>query len=131
MSANSATREWIVGAFAVCGAFFIAGLGGSIASDMLGFWHLPGSGFSAALAVVLCTYFAAPSHKFTCACLALAAGAAVAWRLLEPSWYPENYNDLGYQPTHLPVLATYIGGAIGLLVAGLLAYRAKLSRPKA
>ncbi len=114
------SRHWILAALAVLGAFLIAGIAGSAATKALGFWHLPGAGFSAALAVVLSAYFSVPSRRFLCACCAFAIGAAVAWMLLEPSWYPESYGALAYQPTHLPVIATYLGGVAGLVIAGVL-----------
>ena len=58
--------------------------------------------------------------KFTLCGAALVAGALLAWLVLEPSFYPdmERYGALAYQPTHLPVIATYSGGIVGLLVAG-------------
>lgn len=120
-------RQWILAVLAVAGAFFLAGIGGSAATDMLGYWHLPGAGFCAALAVVLTTYFAAPSHKLVLAGCAFLAGALVAWRFLEPSWYPENYEKLAYKDTHLPLIATYVGGVIGLVVVGIVSFSQRLS----
>ena len=105
------------------GAFLVAGIAGSAATEAVGFWHLPGAGFSAALAVVLSSYFAVPSRRFLCACCAFAIGAVVAWMLLEPSWYPESYGARAYQPTHLPLIATYLGGVVGLAAAGVLSLR--------
>jgi len=121
----STPKQWILAFLAVAGAFFLAGLGGSVSADLLGFWHIPGAGFCAALAVVVATYVAAPSFKFTLSGAALAAGALLAWLVLEPSSYPdmERYGALAYQPTHLPVIATYSGGIVGLLVAGALRLR--------
>lgn len=121
----SALKQWTLAILAVLGAFFVAGIAGSFATDILGFWHLPGAGFFAALAVVVTTYFAAPSRKFLFSCGAFAVGAIAAWVLLEPSSYPETsrYGGLAYQPTHLPVAATYIGGIIGLAVVGVLRLR--------
>jgi hypothetical protein len=121
----SALKQWILTVLAVLGAFFVAGIAGSFATDMFGFWHLPGAGFFAALAVVVTTYIAAPSHKFLVTCSAFAVGAIAAWILLEPSSYPETerYEALAYQSTHLPVIATYIGGIVGLAVVGTLRLR--------
>src|SRR5258705_518331 len=59
----SVLKQWTLAMLAVLGAFFVAGISGSIATDALGFWHLPGAGFLAALAAVVTTYFAAPSQK--------------------------------------------------------------------
>jgi hypothetical protein len=118
-------RQWSLAILAVVGAFFIAGVSGSLATDALGFWHLPGAGFCAAFAVVVTTYFAAPSHKIPFSSGAFVVGAIAAWVLLEPSSYPEmqRYGDLAYQPTHLPVVATYIGGIVGLALIGILRLR--------
>ena len=117
-------RHWFLAALAVLGAFLVAGIAGSAATGALGFWHLPGAGFSAALAVVLSAYLALPSRRFFYACCAFAIGAILAWMLLEPSWYPESYGASAYQPTHLPVIATYLGGLVGLAIAGVLSVRA-------
>jgi hypothetical protein len=114
--------QWIIALLAIAGAFFIAGIGGSTASNILGYWDLPVAGFCAAIAVVLTTYFAVPSRKFVLAICAFLAGALVAWRFLEPSWYPENFGKLAYQDTHLPLIATYAGGAIGLVIVGIVSF---------
>ncbi|MCD9088643.1 hypothetical protein [Stenotrophomonas sp. SY1] len=113
--------RWALAFFAVLGGFSVAGVLGSLATGFAGFWHLPGAGFSAALAVVVVAYLAAPSHKLRAAIAALVFGAIAAWLLLEPSFYPENYGDRGaYEPTHLPIIATYTGGLLGLLVAAII-----------
>ena len=121
----SALRPWVLAFFAIAGAFFLAGFGGSVVADILGFWHIPGAGFCAALAVVVATYVSAPSFKFTLSCLAFVVGAVVAWMLLEPSWYPDmkRYGSLAYQPTHLPVTATCAGGIVGLLLVAASRWR--------
>ena len=118
----SALKPWFLAFFAVSGAFFIAGLTGSFITDALGFWHMPGAGFAAAFAVVVTTFFASPSRNFQLACLSLVVGGLVAWRVLEPSSYPdmERYRDIAYQPTHLPLIATLSGGLLGLLLAFVL-----------
>ena len=118
----SQMKAWSLAFLAVVGAFFVAGLTGSFITDYFGLWHLPGAGFAAALAVVVTTHFASPSHKFRSSCIALLVGAVVAWILIEPYWYPESerYGDLAYQTTHLPFVATLAGGILGLLVAFLL-----------
>ncbi len=121
----SAFKQWILAVLAVLGAFFVSGIAGSIATDILGFWHIPGAGFFAALAVVVTTYFAAPSRKLLFCFGVFAVGAIAAWVVLEPSWYPDTrrYGTLAYEPTHLPVIATYIGGIIGLAIVGALRLR--------
>jgi hypothetical protein len=121
----SAIKQWILAFFAVAGAFFLAGFGGSAVADVFGFWHIPSAGFCAAFAVVVASYASAPSFKFTLSCLAFVAGAVVAWMLLEPSWYPDmkRYGSLAYEPTHLPIIATYAGGITGLLLVATLRWR--------
>jgi len=121
----SALKQWTLSIFAVLGAFFVAGIAGSLATDLLGFWPLPGAGFSAALAVVVTTYFAVPSRRILFSWGVFVVGAIAAWVLLEPSFYPETrrYGALAYQATHLPVIATYVGGVIGLALVGILRLR--------
>lgn len=113
--------RWVLALLAVLGGFAVSGMLGGLASDFAGFWHLPGAGFSAAFAVVVVAHLAAPSHKLPVAIAALIFGAIAAWLLLEPSFYPESYSNRGaYEPTHLPIIATYIGGLLGLLVAAII-----------
>lgn len=121
----STLMQWSLAVLAVLGAFFVAGITGSLATDMLGLWHIPGAGFFAALAVVVTAYLAAPKRKVLFSCTAFVLGSIAAWLLLEPSSYPESqrYGELAYQPTHLPVAATYLGGIIGLAIAGILRLR--------
>jgi len=115
--------KWTMAFLAVAGAFLIAGIAGGLAADSLGFWSTLGAGFAAAFAVVLVAYFSAPAHKLSVAIAAFVVGAIVAWSLLEPSFYPESYRERGaYQLTHLPVLATYLGGLLGLLVSACIRY---------
>lgn len=99
----------------VLGGFLVAGTLGSLATAAVGAWHLPGAGFSAALVVVILAYVAAPAVKLQTAFCMLIVGGGIAWWLLEPSFYPESYRDCGaYLPTHLPLVATYLGGLLGL-----------------
>jgi hypothetical protein len=110
--------KWTVAFLAVVGAFVLAGVAGGLAADSLGYWSTPAAGFSAALAVVLVAYFSAPARKLLAAASAFVVGAAAAWSLLEPSFFPESYGERGgYEPTHLPIVATYIGGLLGLLAS--------------
>jgi hypothetical protein len=120
-------RPWILAILAVSGAFLVAGIAGSIVTGMLGFWDLPGAGFCAAMAVVLATFYAAPQRSLLITCSVFAAGAAAAWFFLEPSWYPENYGALAYQPTHLPFIVTCSGGLVGLVLVGVLRFRSGLA----
>jgi len=121
----SALMQWSLAVLAVVGAFFLAGITGSLATDVLGFWNIPGAGFLAALAVVVAAYLAAPRRNALFACGTFVVGAIAAWVLLEPSSYPDSqhYGDIAYQPTHLPVVTTYVGGIIGLAIVGILRLR--------
>jgi hypothetical protein len=113
--------KWALAILAVLGGFLLAGISGKVLTELAGFWGLPGAGFSAAFAVVLVTYLAAPSHKLLSSAIALILGAVAAWLVLEPSFYPESYGEQGaYQPTHLPIIATYVGGILGSIVAAAL-----------
>jgi hypothetical protein len=123
-------RNWTLAVLATLGAFFFAGIAGALATNAVGFWEIPGAGFCAALAVVVTAYLAAPTHGFLCALCTLAIGMVVAWLLLEPSFYPESYRARAYEPTHVPVIATYLGGVIGLLAAAVLRRRSTTSLPE-
>ena len=113
--------KWVLALLAVLGGFLLAGISGGILTDLVGFWSLPGAGFSAAFVVVVVAYLAAPGHKLLSSAVALVIGAVAAWIVLEPSFYPESYGERGaYQPTHLPIIVTYFGGVLGLIVAVVL-----------
>ena len=115
------TTRWLMAVLAVMGGLLVSGLAGAIAATLLGFWDLPGASFSAAASVVVIAYLAAPRHKFLAACTVLILGAVAAWMILEPAWLPESYRGRGaYQPTHLPIIATYLGALIGLAAVLLL-----------
>ena len=122
----SELRDWILAPISVVGAFLVAGMAGSFIGNHSGIWDLPVAGFCAALAVVVTAYLAWSRHKFKAACIALLAGAFVAWIFIEPWWYPETarHGDLAYQTTHLPFLVTLSGGFLGLLIAFVLRSRA-------
>jgi hypothetical protein len=111
---------WLRWALFVGGSFLVAGAAGGFAAWCLQLWLLPGAGFCAAAAVVVVGYLAAPAFKLPTSGVVFVVGAVAAWIILEPSWLPESYGDRAYQRTHLPVLATYCGGILGLLVTALL-----------
>lgn len=118
-------RQWMLALLAVLGAFFVAGLLGAFVAGALGRWPEPVAGFAAAFAVVLVSYVSAPSHRLPAAMAALAAGAVVAWHFLSSSFYPERYVDKAYEPTYLPLIATYLGGLLGLLMATIHSRRSR------
>jgi hypothetical protein len=112
--------RWTLAMLAVAITFVGAGILGGVVAGIIGLWHLPVAGFSAAFFVVVVAYLAAPKHKVMAAVFTLFAGAVAAWLLLEPSFYPESYGDRGaYEPTHLPVIATYLGALLGLIATAL------------
>jgi len=112
--------KWMWWPFFVGGSFLAGGAAGGFAASSLHLWLHPVAGFCAAATVVIVGYLAAPAYKLQAGCVVFAVGAVAAWAILEPSWLPESYGDRAYQPTHLPVMATYCGGVLGLLVAALL-----------
>lgn len=110
--------RWMLAFLAAAGAFAIAGIAGALLSEFVGLWSSPGAGFAAAFAVVVTAYASAPKHQLGAATATFFAGAVAAWIVLEPSFYPESYGSPGaYQPTHLPLVATYTGGLLGLAVS--------------
>lgn len=112
--------KWALACLFLFAGFVGAVMVGAFVAELAGIWDLPAAGFSAAIAVVVGAYLAAPSHKILCAAVAFILGTVAAWLLLEPSYYPENYGSLAYEPTHLPIVATYAGGLLGLLAAPLI-----------
>lgn len=113
------TPKWFIALLAVAGAFLISGVLGSFLADFLWSWSLLGAGFAAAFSVVCVAYLAAPDHKFIFSVVTFVVGVVVAWLFLEPSSYPESHATMAYQPTHLPLVITYIGGVLGLFVVAL------------
>ncbi|MHC5538351.1 hypothetical protein ACYOEI_08995 [Singulisphaera rosea] len=108
--------RWILLFTAIVGSFAVAFPLGVIASHIVGVWDEPGAGFVSALAVVLMAYFLAPNYRLQFSVLVFVVGANIAWSLLEPSFLPKSFGDRAYQPTHLPILWTYAGGLLGLLL---------------
>jgi hypothetical protein len=106
--------RWAMVVFAVLGTFFGLGIATLFVADFFGLLVKPVSGFVAAFAVVLVTYLTAPSHRMTAAIVVLVLGAIISWDLLEPSFYSEPYPGKQYQTTHIPIIMTWLGGALGL-----------------
>jgi hypothetical protein len=120
--------RWALAVALVLVAFIVAGVSGAFLAQVLGLWSYPVAGPIAASAVVLAAYFSAPTRKLLAALVALLAGAIAAWFILEPSWYPENYGSpRAYQLTHLPLVATYLGGIASLLFVALLRGKARVA----
>lgn len=111
-------RKWSIAVFAVIGAFFSFGIFGAGVASLLGVWETPVAGFFAAFGVVVVTYISVPSRSRISAATVFLVGCAVAWTVLEPSSYPELYERKAYQPTHLPLVITLLGGvtAFGVCV---------------
>ncbi len=110
-------KKWTISLFSVFGAFFFGALAFSAVPDILGMWHLPAMGFGAAFMTVLISFISAPKFEYIYTTINLIIGAVIAWFLLEPSYYPESYGeDIAYQQTHTPIIATYTGALIAYLV---------------
>ena len=108
--------KWIICLFAVAGGFIACGIGGAVISSFLGLWELPTSGFCAAFAVVALSYVSAPAHNKAAAVISFAIGAVIAWKVLEPSFFPEAYEGLAYQKTYIPIVSTLTGGLLALAI---------------
>jgi len=109
-------ERWIIAVFAILGAFFTCAFGGAVIAELVGFWELPPTGFSAAFVVVSLAYIAVPSGKSVTTIFVFLLGGVLAWVFLEPSYYPGTYPDRAYQKTHLPFIASMIGGVIPLAI---------------
>jgi hypothetical protein len=116
---------WTRAVFAVVGAFFLAFIGGSFVASVVGGWHLPITGASAAFAVVVATYFFSPQRPLFAALVALAAGALVAYTMVGPELIPYRLRVPG-QPIYVPFLATLAGGCVAALFAWMHAARGRM-----
>lgn len=116
-------KPWLICMLCTVGAFTLVLMASMLGAEAARLWSEPAAGFCSALAVVLTAYVSAPVHKQRAAGAAFLLGAALAWYLLRGAFYPESYRALAYQPTMIPLLATLAGGALGLLLTGLLARR--------
>ncbi|WP_156042730.1 hypothetical protein [Marinobacterium lacunae] len=112
---RSNIQGWGISIFSVFGAFVACGFGGAVIADFAGLWGLPLSGFCAAFATVVVVYYSTPSNSTISAIISFFIGSILAWFILEPSFYPEFYPEVAYQPTHLPIITTLTGGFIALL----------------
>ncbi len=118
------TARWALLAPVVGAALVAAGVLGSLLGAALGVWDTPWIGALCAATVVSVSCAVAPARRRLVASVALLMGAALAWRLLRPpSFYPESYGELAYQPTYVPILATYAAGLAAWLVCVLRAGR--------
>lgn len=108
-------ERWVIACIAVVGALVIGGVAGSFVAGALRVWDMPVGGGFAAFSVVSVAYVAAPNRKRAFSALCLVLGAAWAWHLIGNEWYPESYEGLAYEPTHLPFAATVFGGILGLV----------------
>lgn len=115
--------QWIIAFFSVAGAFFLCGIGGAFIASSFGFWELPVAGFCAAFSVVSTAYLSVPKFRNESCIIVFVVGTFAAWFILEPSYYPENYQELAYQPSHLPFISTIAGGIFGLIACLLVAAR--------
>lgn len=111
--------RWLSTPFVPVMAFLLAALSSGLLADKLGFWHEPVMGFVSAFVVVISAYLTAPDGKDWISLVAFLIGAVVAWFLVGDSFYPENYFR-AYEPTYVPLVATYIGGLIGVILCFVL-----------
>lgn len=81
------------------------------------------AGFCAAFSVVSTAYLSVPKFRNESCTIVFVVGTFAAWFILEPSYYPENYQELAYQPSHLPFISTIAGGIFGLIACLLVAAR--------
>lgn len=116
-------ERWVIACIAVVGALVLGGVAGGFVADALRVWELPVGGGFAAFSVVSVAYVAAPNRNRAFSALCLVLGAAWAWHLLANEVYPESYEGLAYEPTHLPFAATLFGGILGLVTTWTLARR--------
>ncbi|PKG80654.1 hypothetical protein CXF85_21265 [Colwellia sp. 75C3] len=108
-------RGFTVSIVIVIIAFLVSAITAGILADLAGVWKKPFIGSSAAFFVVLTGYATAPSHKQIASITWLVVGAIAAWILAGNSYYPEDYTQ-AYQPTLIPLFATYLSGLIALLI---------------
>jgi hypothetical protein len=108
-------RGFVISAVIVIITFLVSATTAGILADLAGVWKKPFIGASAAFVVVLSGYATAPSHKQIASITWLIVGAIAAWILAANSYYPEDYTQ-AYQPTLIPLLATYLSGLIALLL---------------
>ncbi|PKI15952.1 hypothetical protein [Colwellia sp. 12G3] len=107
-------------------AFLVSAIGAGLLADFFGVWKKPFIGASAAFFVVLSGYITAPSHKKTMSLVWFIVGAVSAWFLAGNSTYPEDYAQ-AYQPTLIPLTATYLSGLVALLICNVWHTRNKKS----
>ncbi|MBU2871994.1 hypothetical protein [Colwellia sp. E2M01] len=95
--------------------FVIVAFSAGALAGLAGVWKKPIIGGVAAFGVVITGYITAPNHKQFAAAFWLVAGAVAAWILAGDSYYPEDH-QYAYQLTIIPLLATYVSGALALLL---------------
>jgi len=96
-------------------SFLVSAIAAGILADLAGVWKKPIIGATAAFCVVISAYVTAPSHKQTASAVWLIVGMIAAWFLAGDSYYPEDYEQ-AYQPTIIPLFATYLSGIVALLI---------------
>lgn len=111
-------RGFVISVVIVIIIFLVSAITAGILADLAGVWKKPFIGSSAAFFVVLSGYATAPSHKQIASIIWLIVGAIAAWILAGNSYYPEDYSQ-AYQPTLIPLFATYFSGLIALLICML------------
>ena len=107
--------RWFLTPFVPVLVFYLSAVPTLFITIVFSIWIDPAYGFIAAFSVVLSAYSIAPSAKQCIGIIAFFVGAIAAWFIVGESYYPENYAN-PYQPTYLPLMVTYGGGLLGLVV---------------
>jgi len=121
--AHTITR-WLITPFAAVAAAVSGAFAGEFIGITLGLWTWPIAGFIAEFGIGIATYLAAPRFKLAASTALLVLGVGIAWAIVEPSFYPQNFEP-AYKPSHMPIIATVAGGALSLAIAVVLARRAR------
>ena len=107
--------RWFLTPFVPVLVFYLSAVPTLFITIVFKIWIDPTYGFIAAFCVVLSAYLIAPSAKKWIGIIAFLLGAIAAWFIVGESYYPENYAN-PYQPTYLPLMVTYCGGLLGVIV---------------
>ncbi len=114
--------RWILAVFTIFGGFSLVGFLTILVAELSGLWTTPYGGFAAAMAAVVVTWLAVPRHREAATAVTLMLGVLGAWMLLRHETYPEGH-PRAYALTLIPLIATYAGAVVGLVVVFVLRRR--------
>lgn len=106
-------KSFLITISAIAAAFFVSAIISFIIAHQLGVWDTLTAGIVAAPTVVVVAYLTTKDHKLAAAVITYVLGACVATYLLGRDSYPVSY-ERAYQPTYIPLLATFASGALAL-----------------